>query len=235
MKFLLTNDDGIDSPGLEALYRATCGFGDAVVAAPTIVYSAKSHCITTDRPIAVQNRGAARYAVDGSPADCVRVALHDLVRDADWVLAGINLGGNLGADVHYSGTVAAVREAALHGFRGIAFSHYRKQNQNFDWDRAIGWVEPVLRQLLEMPVEPGDFWNVNLPCLSPDEPAPQVVFCPVDFSPLPLSFRREEEHHHYDGDYHNRRRAPGSDVDVCFSGNISVSKISIRAMGNPPV
>lgn len=227
MKLLLTNDDGIDAPGLAALARATEMLGEATVAAPTIAYSAKSHCITTDRGIAVQPRGQNWFAVDGSPADCVRVALHHLAKDADWVVAGINMGGNLGADVHYSGTVAAAREAALHGYRSVAVSHYRRQGIDFDWQRAVHWIQPILQELLTMPLGKGEFWNVNLPSLGPDDPAPRTVFCPLDFSPLPLSFRLEAEHHHYDGDYHNRPRAKGTDVDVCFSGNIAISKLTL--------
>src|SRR5438445_814130 len=72
---------------------------------------------------------------------------------------------------------------------------------------------------------PGIFWNVNLPHLEPGAGPPEVVYCEVDPAPLPLSFRLEGELFHYDGDYHQRRRAPGSDVDVCFSGKIAVSRV----------
>src|SRR5262249_20550980 len=126
MHFLLTNDDGIDAPGLQALFQAVQPFAESIVVAPASALSGCSHRVTTDGPIRIDKRAANRFAVDGTPADCVRVGLHALAKDVDWVLSGINAGGNLGADVHHSGTVAAVREAVLHGKPGIALSQYRK-------------------------------------------------------------------------------------------------------------
>ncbi len=77
------------------------------------------------------------------------------------------------------------------------------------------------------PCHPGVFWNVNLPSLRPDEPEPRVVFCPLETGPLPLAFRTESDLYHYDGNYHQRRRQPGSDVDICFGGNIAVTRIAL--------
>jgi 5'-nucleotidase len=165
--------------------------------------------------------------VDGTPADCVRVALHWVAPDAGWVLSGINEGGNLGADVWHSGTVAAVREAVLHGWAGIALSHYHRKGRAIDWARASAWVVPVLRDLMARPRERGTFWNVNLPHFDADDPDPEVVFCRLDPTPLPLSFRREGELYHYDGDYHTRGREKGTDIDVCFAGRIAVSRIAL--------
>src|SRR5437764_14701467 len=130
MKLLLTNDDGIDAPGLAALLAAARPLGEPVLVAPLAAHSGCSHRVTTDGPIRVEHRPAG-FAVEGTPADCVRVALHDIVRDAAWVLSGINAGGNLGADVYISGTVAAVREAVLHGYPGVAVSQYRKRGREY--------------------------------------------------------------------------------------------------------
>ena len=227
MKLLLTNDDGIDAPGLEALCSAAAPLGTLTVAAPVDVLSGCSHQVTTDQPFRVVARQGDRYAVEGTPADCVRVGLHRLAPDAAWVLSGINSGGNLGADVWHSGTVAAVREAVLHGWPGIALSHYRKRGGAIDWRRAAAWVTPLLRDLIARPWTPGTFWNVNLPHPEPDDPEPEVVFCRLDPTPLPLSFREEEGLLYYDGDYHQRGRVPGADVDVCFGGKIAVTRIAI--------
>src|SRR5262249_2249907 len=147
---LLTNDDGIDAPGLGALLAAAQSVGDPVVVAPAGAHSGCSHRVTTDGPIRLHRRPAG-FAVEGTPADCVRLALHDVAPDAAWVLAGINAGGNLGADVYHSGTVAAVREAVLHGFPGIALSQYRKRGLEFDWQRAARWVAPLLSDLTRRP------------------------------------------------------------------------------------
>ncbi len=226
MRLLLTNDDGIDAPGLQALLDAAQQLGEPVVVAPTGAHSGCSHRVTTDGPIRVHRRPEG-FAVEGTPADCVRVALHDIAPDAAWVLSGINAGGNLGADVYHSGTIAAVREAVLHGYPGVALSQYRKRGLEFDWRRAAAWVVPLLADLTRRPWQPGLFWNVNLPHLAPDAPDPPVVFCPLDPAPLPLNFRRDGDLWHYAGDYHNRRRSPGSDVDVCFRGHIAVTRMEL--------
>jgi 5'-nucleotidase len=227
MRLLLTNDDGIDAPGLATLAAAAAELGDITIVAPADVASGCSHQVTTDEPFRVLARGPGRYAVEGTPADCVRVGLHRLAPQTAWVLSGINHGGNLGADVWHSGTVAAVREAVLHGWPGVAMSQYRKRGREVDWERAIRWVTPLLRDLTARPWQPGTFWNVNLPHPEPDEADPEVVFCRLDPTPLPLSFREVDDHLVYDGDYHQRGRAPGADVDVCFSGRIAVTLISI--------
>jgi 5'-nucleotidase len=143
------------------------------------------------------------------------------------VLAGINAGGNLGADVYHSGTVAAVREAVLHGLPGIAVSQYRKKGLAFDWARASALVLPVLRDLLARPRIVGEFWNINLPHLDATAADPPVIFCPLDPRPLPLSFRREGDVFHYNGDYHLRPRQPGADIEVCFSGAIAVTRLTL--------
>src|SRR4051812_12904684 len=109
MIVLLTNDDGIDAPGLAALVAATEGLGERRVIAPVGPWSSRSHAVTTQEPFRVIPREDGRHAVEGTPADCVRVGLHHLAPGTDWVLAGINSGGNLGADIRHSGTVAAAR------------------------------------------------------------------------------------------------------------------------------
>jgi 5'-nucleotidase len=227
MKLLLTNDDGIDAPGLAALQRAVAALGEAVVLAPADHLSGCSHQVTTGRPIRVERREEGRFAVCGTPADCVRVGLHGLAPGIQWVLSGINAGGNLGADIYHSGTVAAVREAVLHGLPGIALSHYIRRGWPVDWEQAAVWLLPVLRDLLARPLPAGSFWNVNLPHLDAGAGPPEVTFCAVDPGPLPLSFRQEGDLLHYDGDYHQRRRMPGGDVDVCFGGRIAVSCVAL--------
>ncbi len=227
MKFLLTNDDGIEAAGLAALERAAAPLGATVWAAPHVHLSGCSHRVTTDKPLRVSEKAPGRWAIEGTPADCVRVGLAHLLPEADWVLSGINHGGNLGADVHISGTVAAVREGVLHGKPGIALSHYCKRGLAIDWDRAVRWVSPLLAELIAQSWVPGTFWNINLPHLTPDAPEPRVVACPLETGPLPLCFTQEDGHFHYSGVYHERRRQTGSDVDVCFGGNISVTRINV--------
>mgnify|MGYP003394915004 CR=1 FL=1 len=126
VKILLTNDDGVGAPGLVALEGIFSG--DPIVIAPDRHLSGCSHAVTTwQGSIRAEQRGPRLWAIEGTPADCVRLGLDRLAADADLVIAGINPGGNLGADIYYSGTVAAAREAAFHGKRGIAVSHYPKR------------------------------------------------------------------------------------------------------------
>jgi 5'-nucleotidase len=226
MKFLVTNDDGIAAPGLAALVRAAGTVGEPVVVAPAGPQSGVSHAVTWREGVRIEPRGEMSYAIHGTPADCTRLGLLHVVPDAKWILSGINHGANLGADVYYSGTVAAVREALLHGWPGIAFSHYRRSGVEYDWERAERWIVPVLSDLLAGPLEPGIFYNVNLPILAPHAPDPKVIWCPLDPKPLPLNYRHEEESGlYFAGDYNLRHRTPGADVDVCFGGNIAVTAV----------
>jgi 5'-nucleotidase len=225
--FLLTNDDGLGAPGLDALEAAARGLGACCTVAPSDPLSGCSHKVTTDGPVRVRREGTERMAVGGTPADCVRLALHHLAPATTWVLSGINAGGNLGTDVHHSGTVAAVREAVIHGRPGIALSQYTVRGRAVDWERTARWARRVLAVLLERPYAPGTFWNVNFPHPAPGGPEPESIDCPLDPSPLPLVYRVEEDEARYTGDYHQRARQPGSDVDVCFGGRIAVSLVSL--------
>jgi 5'-nucleotidase len=226
MTIILTNDDGIDAPGIQALRQAVNGH-KVIIAAPLEHQSGCGHQVTTTRPIKLQRRSEFEYAIAGTPADCIRIAMTHICQDIKFVLSGINAGGNLGVDSYISGTVAAVREAAMHGIPGIAISHYRKTKLNFHWDLAAKFTAKVLTDLLARPLTPGHFWNVNLPHLLPEEPEPEIVFCQPCTKPLPLNYRVEGDDLHYVGVYAMRDRTPGSDVDVCFSGKIAITQLKV--------
>jgi 5'-nucleotidase len=224
MALILTNDDGIDAPGIRALQDAVGGQG--ILVAPQNQLSGCGHQVTTAQPFQVQKRSPTEYAVEGTPADCTRVALRTFPQ-IDWVLSGINAGGNLGVDVYISGTVAAVREAAIHGIPGIAISHWIKRPLTIDWDVATRRTARVLDKLFEHPLPLGCFWNVNLPHLEPGTDEPNIVFCQPSTEPLPVNYRVEGDLYHYEGEYNQRDRAPGTDVDLCFRGNIAVTQIQL--------
>jgi 5'-nucleotidase len=234
MKIILTNDDGIDAPGLRSLHQAVAAIGleNSVQVAPKLPHSGCGHQVTTTRSIAVEPRSESAIAIGGTPADCARVALsHLFPGQIGWVLSGVNAGGNLGADVYISGTVAAVREAAFHRIPGIALSQRIQGRQAIDWEVTTQLTIRVLDQLLSLPIEPGRFWNVNLPHLSNESPPPNIVFCAPCTQPLPALYRVESvdlaEHLQYAGDYGSRDRDPGSDVEVCFSGHIAVTQLQV--------
>jgi len=227
MRLLLTNDDGISAPGLQALIEAAQEFGEVMIIAPDRTHSGCGHQVTTHGPIQVCRLAENRLAITGTPADCVRVALHGLAPDFDWVLSGINAGGNLGADVYHSGTVAAVREAVMRGRPGIAFSQYLKRELPVDWSQAGRWARKVLVELLARPIPSGSYWNVNFPHLAAGASEPAPTFCTLEPGPLPLGYRQEGDALHYSGNYHQRGRAAGSDVDVCFGGQIAVCQVAV--------
>lgn len=228
MTFVLTNDDGVDAPGIRALLKAVSQLdAQPLIVAPRDHLSGCGHQVTTVDPITVQHRSQSEYAIGGTPADCVRLALSHLCPEVRCVLSGINAGGNLGADVYISGTVAAVREAALHRVPGIAVSHYRQGKRPIDWELAADLTAQVLVKLFDHPVEPGTFWNVNLPHPEPGSPRPEIVFCSPCTQPLPIDYRIEGNNFYYAGRYADRKRDPGGDVDVCFSGHIAVTQIRL--------
>jgi 5'-nucleotidase len=226
MLLLLTNDDGFEAVGLEALAQAVAPLGELVVVAPDRPWSGCGHRVTVQDHIRVEERAAGRYAVSGTPADCVRLALQLLPERPAAVLSGINIGGNLGVDVFHSGTVAAAREAALHGLPAVAISQLRKPDLETRWEEAARWARRVLAELLAEPLPARAFWNVNLPCLPARPAPPSVVRCPLDLSPMPLAYALGPEGYRYCGRYHERARLPAGDVDVCFGGDISVTLVA---------
>lgn len=235
MTIILTNDDGIDAEGIWSLQQATelvYGVKGALVA-PSRQYSGCGHQVTTYAPIAINKRddlGDHTYAIDGSPADCVRIAIAHLYGDVKLVMSGINHGGNMGVDVYMSGTVAAVREAAFHNIPAIAISHYQDRQKAFDWNWAAQTTAVVIKQLLEIKLPPQSYWNVNLPHLDIAEASskmPEIVFCEKSSQPLPLEFKVNDDRVTYTGRYDQRDRSPNTDVDVCFSGKIAVTQMSV--------
>jgi 5'-nucleotidase len=226
VRLLLTNDDGVGAPGLRALEAAAAAFGEVLVVAPAQEQSGCGHLVTTHAAIAVERLAEGRWTVHGSPADCVRLAVSELVGPVDWVLSGINAGGNLGTDIYHSGTVAAAREAALLGVPGLALSHLRRRGVPLDWDDAWLRARAALSVLLSTPPIPGCYWNLNLPHLDVGAPIGPVVRCDLDPSPLPVRFALSADgsSYRYCGDYHQRHRRPLSDVDRCFAGQTTLTE-----------
>jgi 5'-nucleotidase len=160
---LLSNDDGVRASGLACLREALLEIGDVVVVAPEQEQSASSHAISLHRPLRFTTHGDSIFSVEGTPADCVYTALFGgtrfLPRTPDVVISGMNRGLNLAGDVHYSGTVAAAREAAIRGVRAIAFSA--------DTDADLRSTCRVARRLVTSVIEEDDrsaiLLNVNFP------------------------------------------------------------------------
>jgi 5'-nucleotidase len=165
---LLSNDDGIHAQGIQALARSLERIGDLFVVAPESEQSASSHRITLAGPLRHRHIGGNLHTVDGTPADCIYVALNLkglLPRRPDVVLSGINHGPNLGVDVIYSGTVAAAREGALRGLRAMALSAERGADMERVAEHAVGLVQRLLS--LATPLGAPLLLNVNYPSEEP--------------------------------------------------------------------
>lgn len=174
MLILLTNDDGIMAPGIVALYRELVQLGEVHVMAPETVQSATGHGITITAPlltsrVTVENAFTG-IAVDGRPADCVKLAVSQLLpRTPDLVVSGMNSGANVGINVIYSGTVAAAVEAAFLGLPSIAVSLHLKNEVPTDYAWASTCALPAIRAVLEAGLGAGEVVNVNIPALPAGE------------------------------------------------------------------
>jgi 5'-nucleotidase len=164
VRILVTNDDGIHAPGIELLARAASRFGDVWVVAPDTERSGVSHAITLFRPLRLRNAGDQRFACDGTPTDCVYLALHQLGLRPDLLLSGVNPGPNLAHDVLYSGTVAGALEGAHWKVPSVALSHCASSED------ALAGLEDVLPDVLEAVVpmarQTPHALNVNLPSIA---------------------------------------------------------------------
>ena len=165
---LLTNDDGVQARGLSVLREALAPLGHVVVVAPTHQQSATSHAITIDRPLRHVQHATDVHSIDGTPADCVYLALYEprfLLRRPTLVVSGVNHGSNLGTSVFYSGTIAGAREGALRGVPAIAFSH--AGNIEAPW--LEGYLSEMVTRMLEAPASGKDIplLNVNFPKSEP--------------------------------------------------------------------
>ena len=192
MKILLTNDDGINAPGIRALFRALDGLGEITVVAPYSVQSATSHGITFHEPMMLHTEtmddGSTGYAIDGRPADCVKVAMRSLWEELhgegsrpDITISGMNGGSNVGVNVIYSGTVGAAVESAFLGIPSIAVSLHLGDRTKICWDRAATIARVGIDRILEHQLDPHAVINLNVPRTeSEDAPMPPMKVVPMN-------------------------------------------------------
>ncbi len=237
MNVLLTNDDGYAAPGLAAAYETLLGLDVTVhVVAPITERSACSHAISLYEPISVtritHDRFGSVYAVDGTPADCVRLALAELVEGPiDLVVSGINLGANTGVDTYYSGTIAGAREAAMLGIPAIAVSQAVRAGVETDWTAAGAISGVLVRELLRESLPGPGFWSINFPAPIPPEPQGHVHRVPVATEPVPLVFERgdpsdgDTTRFQYSRAYWTRKVSEPTDYSVVRDGGIAISAV----------
>ncbi len=232
MRLLVTNDDGIMADGLVALVRELQLSFDCYVIAPDRGRSCCSHSVTTNAPIELKQIGAQQWSTSGTPADCVRIGLQYLQLQPDLVLSGINEGGNLGVDIHFSGTVAAAREASLCGYRAMALSQYLRRDIPRDWAHSARRARWAIDSLSIESVGKRAYWNINLPA-RPDElvqlpivrcmPEPQHLDFAYELHEMETQQQNDGVQLIYRSTYQNRPRSAGTDVDTCFQGNITAT------------
>jgi len=170
-RILVTNDDGINAPGLSVLEKVARGLSkDVWVVAPEVEQSGAAHSLTLRRPLQVRRLSSRRFAVDGTPTDCVLLAVNHLIpkRRPDLVLSGVNRGANLGEDVTYSGTIAAAMEGTLLDIPSIALSQLR-EGTVIKWHSAETFAADVIRKLTSVEWPRGVLMNVNFPIVPPAE------------------------------------------------------------------
>ncbi len=164
-KILITNDDGFDASGIKELEAGLAGLGELTVVAPDREQSASGHSLTLQRPLRIHERLPNRYAVDGTPTDCVFLGVNHVMRDhrPDLVISGINRGGNLGDDITYSGTVAAAFEATLLGIPAFAVSLEISRERHFATAAKV--AREVAGKVLEHGLPAATLLNINVPDL----------------------------------------------------------------------
>ncbi|QEF96937.1 5'-nucleotidase SurE [Stieleria maiorica] len=245
LRILLTNDDGIDAPGIHALHESVRHAlqmhrphedVEIIAVAPDRCRSECGHSIVTSHPLTIKSVRENWYSVDGTPVDCIRVAHYAMDFQPDIVFSGINAGANLGVNLMISGTFAAAREACLLGIPAMAASHYRRPDVPRTWDHTPIWLEQTIGEFLRAAAEPCDdhrappLWNVNLPAVSPDlAEIPERTECDVDRCPIDRTGRIEPGGRvRFELDFHGRPREPGRDVQHCFDGRITISKLGVH-------
>ncbi len=162
-RILVTNDDGFSSEGISAVLDALDGLGELWMVAPDSEQSAVSHALTLDRPLRVRRVGERRFVVNGTPTDCVTLGISSLLGDRppDLVVSGINRGGNMGVDVHYSGTVSAAFEGVILGYPAIAVSQVVGNGMN--WNASAAIARELAAWVLEHGLPESTLLNANVP------------------------------------------------------------------------
>ena len=242
---LVTNDDGVLSPGLWVLAEAARRLGEVLVVAPEREMSGISHAITLHRPMRVRKAESGGFALDGTPVDCVYLGMHHLAdRRPALVVSGVNPGANLGVDVLYSGTVAAAREATIQGIPGIAFSILTKDHgepgrtSRGATGEHVPVLERVMRAVLAHGLAPGVTLNVNIP----RELAARARFRATTLGRRAYSAevvrRRDPRGHEYlwiGGGFPELERTPGTDTAAIREGAVSVTPLGLFAANGDSV
>ncbi len=228
MKLLLVNDDGYQALGILSMANKLSMKHEIVVVAPLNEYSACSHKISIDGPVSytkVQDQPYTLYAIDGSPADCVRFGLLGLSVEFDYVFSGINHGWNMGMDLFYSGTFSAAMEASLLGTKAIAYSSaLRKPEKLSEYDEMVNWIEQFIEQDMDhLYFESGiTVLNINFPY--PMTKDIESKMCSLTSAHYNHVFTKNESSFECTIDIHKVAQEPNTDFEAQLSGIISITR-----------
>ena len=233
-RVLISNDDGINAPGLRVLERVAAKmFKEVWVVAPESEQSASSHSLTLRRPLRIRRLAKRRYAVDGTPTDSVLLGVQEVMKSErpDVVLSGINRGGNLGEDISYSGTVAAAMEGTLLGLPSVALSQYYKNRRKVLWKTAEVWMARVLKSLLQEDWPAGVLMNVNFPDVPPGA-VTGIEFCRQGRRKIGGAFTegldpRGDKYFWIGPQRDEDELQTGTDLGVVTAGSIAVTPLSM--------
>jgi 5'-nucleotidase len=235
VRILVSNDDGYFSPGIEALAQALAGFGEVVVVAPEQNRSGASNSLTLDRPLSVSRAANGFYYINGTPTDCVHIALTGLLEHRpDLVVSGINHGQNMGDDTIYSGTVAAAMEGFLFGVSSIAFSLVDKETAHLASAARI--AQEIVARHVQSPLAPLFLLNVNIPSL-PYETMGPIVGTRLgkrhESEPVFATTNPRGDKMYWIGAAGSARDAgPGTDFHALAHGQVSVTPLQIDLTHN---
>jgi 5'-nucleotidase len=240
MRILISNDDGVNARGLEVLERIAGALSDDVwVVAPETEQSGAGHSLTLHRPLRVRHIAERRFAVDGTPTDCVMLAINSLITGAKptLVLAGVNRGSNVADDVTYSGTIAAAIEATMLGVPAVALSQHYTDDHPVKWATAEGLAPGLIRRLIDAKWPADVLINVNFPDVAADAVEGVAVSRQGRhrFNNL-LTERldpRGRPYYWIGSAYGEWKDAPGSDVVAVHGGAISVTPLSLDMTHEP--
>lgn len=243
MRILLTNDDGIFAPGLRALRRELMKIGEVIVVAPATEQSATGHSVTLNAPLLVtevfdDDETPLGWAVEGRPADCMKLALLELLAEPpDLVVSGLNAGSNAGINVLYSGTVAAAIEAAFYHHTAIACSLEYTKDARLDWPRAAEYARKVVEQIVGHKPVRGSLFNVNIPPLERG-PVKGVRVMPQNVSVYKEKFDRRTNprgrtYFWTSPEFHCPEPHPDTDVTALAEGFITVTPLQFNLTNRP--
>lgn len=234
MKILITNDDGILAPGILSLRKAIKSFAEIVVVAPEKEQSASSHALTLHKPLRINkvnfNGQFFGYAVNGTPSDCVVLAVKEVLKEKpDLVISGINRGGNLGGDVTYSGTVCGAMEAAVLGINSFSISITSRKATNFEF--AAWFAKQVAKALKNKRLPPLTFLNINIPNLKREEiKGIEFTFQSSEHYKVNIEKRvdlRGKEYYWIGGSMSYNDALPGTDLYAIKNKKISITPIKL--------